>query len=659
MKRKVVSMLIVISLLFGMIPMGVLANDKQTDAAIAYFVDAGDQNPLTVNAGDKLGVYNSVTDQDYGPDPITGKLWGVNGAQTEATALSEYVDGMDKKQSFRCGRTDRNVIYKFELPAGIYEIEIGIPHYPNYGSPRVVDITVTNGDSTKRIATGINTLNIPQNEVEVVNAEFMAPGTEVTLEFSKNQNGNWDPIVSYIIIRKGDVEAALSDFRDFISKAKRYSSADYTTESYQALQNAVQAAEAAVNGSYNTAMSVYAERAKLEEAIANLRGINDYLVSFANGGGGGSLPEESYQESGTTFKLPESNLTKENHTFAGWNDGTTTYPAGADYLMPDSAVVFTAQWAADRYTISFTDGGGTGDLPADMVGELGETITLPECSLRRDGYVFAGWLHGPKLYAAGDTYVMPPSDVTFKAQWTATDTYRIVFRAGGGAGALPDEMTGEAGSAMTLPGCALTRTGCIFSGWNDGTAIYQPGTVYTMPAETVTLTAEWMVTPQQSYFVRFDSSGGTSVMQQVIRAGGRVIRPDDPARTGYMFTGWKSGSEYYDFTKAVTRDITLTAEWKKVSVPRSAISKITSKKRGQVVVRMKKVTGAKGYHIVYSSDKRIKKSKRQVTVSTIKSTIKKLKKHRTYYFKVRAYKMDSTDKKVYGRYSKVRKIRVK
>ncbi len=76
MRRKVVSMLIVISLLFGMIPMGVLANDKQTDAAIAYFVDAGDQNPLTVNAGDKLGVYNSVTDQDYGPDPITGKLWG-------------------------------------------------------------------------------------------------------------------------------------------------------------------------------------------------------------------------------------------------------------------------------------------------------------------------------------------------------------------------------------------------------------------------------------------------------------------------------------------------------------------------------------------------------------------------------------------------------
>ena len=183
---------------------------------------------------------------------------------------------------------------------------------------------------------------------------------------------------------------------------------------------------------------------------------------------------------------------------------------------------------------------------------------------------------------------MPPSDVTFKAQWTATDTYRIVFRAGGGTGALPDEMTGEAGSAMTLPGCALSRTGCIFSGWNDGTAIYQPGTVYTMPAETVTLTAEWMVTPQQSYFVRFDSSGGTSVMQQVIRAGGRVIRPDDPARTGYMFTGWKSGSEYYDFTKAVARDITLTAEWKKVSVPRSVISKITSKKRGQVVVRMKK-----------------------------------------------------------------------
>ena len=43
------------------------------DPAIAYFVDAGDQDPSTVNEGETLGIYNSVTDQIFGEDPVTGK----------------------------------------------------------------------------------------------------------------------------------------------------------------------------------------------------------------------------------------------------------------------------------------------------------------------------------------------------------------------------------------------------------------------------------------------------------------------------------------------------------------------------------------------------------------------------------------------------------
>ena len=39
-------------------------------------------------------------------------------------------------------------------------------------------------------------------------------------------------------------------------------------------------------------------------------------------------------------------------------------------------------------------------------------------------------------------------------------------------------------------------------------------------------------------------------------------------------------------------------------------------------------------------------------------TISKLKKGKTYYVRIRAYKVDSTGKKVYGKYTSVKKVKV-
>lgn len=44
---------------------------------VAYFVDCGDYNVHTVSEGDVLGKYQSVTEQVYGADAVTGKSWGI------------------------------------------------------------------------------------------------------------------------------------------------------------------------------------------------------------------------------------------------------------------------------------------------------------------------------------------------------------------------------------------------------------------------------------------------------------------------------------------------------------------------------------------------------------------------------------------------------
>ncbi len=87
------------------------------------------------------------------------------------------------------------------------------------------------------------------------------------------------------------------------------------------------------------------------------------------------------------------------------------------------------------------------------------------------------------------------------------------------------------------------------------------------------------------------------------------------------------------------------------------LKKAVNKKGRKLSLSWNKVKEAKGYRLQYAGNKKFKKKKSRLTKKT-KYTIKKLKKKKTYYIRVRAYKVNSS-KKVYGRWSKVKKIKVK
>ena len=69
-----------------------------------------------------------------------------------------------------------------------------------------------------------------------------------------------------------------------------------------------------------------------------------YAVTFTANGGMGDAPVMDNQLEGAVFNLPANTFTYAGHKFAGWNDGTNTYAAGAAYTMPAAEVAFTAQW---------------------------------------------------------------------------------------------------------------------------------------------------------------------------------------------------------------------------------------------------------------------------------------------------------------------------
>ena len=64
--------------------------------------------------------------------------------------------------------------------------------------------------------------------------------------------------------------------------------------------------------------------------------------------------------------------------------------------------------------------------------------------------------------------------------------------------------------------------------------------------------------------VIFDSSGGSSISSQLLMSGDLLIRPSDPTKNGYWFTGWYADSGFktlFDFDTAVTADTTIYARW--------------------------------------------------------------------------------------------------
>lgn len=84
--------------------------------------------------------------------------------------------------------------------------------------------------------------------------------------------------------------------------------------------------------------------------------------------------------------------------------------------------------------------------------------------------------------------------------------------------------------------------------------------------------------------VSFNAGEGSKVDFQTTAANGSVAKPADPTREGYTFAGWytdEACTEAYDFSVAVTADMTLYAKWVKNEASSSGSSSGTDNAGGK------------------------------------------------------------------------------
>lgn len=195
---------------------------------------------------------------------------------------------------------------------------------------------------------------------------------------------------------------------------------------------------------------------------------------------------------------------------------------------------------------------------------------------------------------------------------------------------------------------------------------YVPGGAALAPSQDANQTSQEPVVEELYYVVNFHANNGTGLSRKTMTllSGDTLGILPKVKREHYAFLGWytsQEGGKQITSNTVLEEATTLYAQWEQVAKPEKVTALVLqSSKAGQMKVTYKKVSSAKGYEIVYATDKKFSSGKTVKTAAvTTAKTLKNLKKGKTYYVKVRAYHVDSAGNKVFGAYSAGKKIKIK
>lgn len=168
-----------------------------------------------------------------------------------------------------------------------------------------------------------------------------------------------------------------------------------------------------------------------------------------------------------------------------------------------------------------------------------------------------------------------------------------------------------------------------------------------------TLTFSWTSQTYAEYYniYKYDSKKGKYV--KVGTTAGNV--------NTFKVRGLPEGSYFrFKITAVVGGNEGARSEpYKVVTNPRKVQTKLAkSTKKRKITFKWKKTTGT-GYQYQWSTSKNFKKNYLTKTTKKTNVTISTSKSRKTYYVRVRAYKTHSNGKKYYGKWSTVKKVKVK
>lgn len=174
---------------FGGVSNVAMGTPNVPEGKLLYFADVGTSSLYSPAADEQFGRFNSILDQPYGEDAVSGKKWGYIGTDVPA-----YYQTEDRWSSVR--EYGEGLEYKFDLPAGAYNVTVAMKD-PWNNKSRFTDILI-NGE-TRDIGlvpgTGIS---------RTYKTTMSAEGTLSVKAVKGSGNSNQSPMISFILVSEFD-----------------------------------------------------------------------------------------------------------------------------------------------------------------------------------------------------------------------------------------------------------------------------------------------------------------------------------------------------------------------------------------------------------------------------------------------------------------------
>ena len=239
--------------------------------------------------------------------------------------------------------------------------------------------------------------------------------------------------------------------------------------------------------------------------------------------------------------------------FVGWytDESLSTPVTGNAIDWSDASSLHNwnlyAKW---KYTVSYATNGGSVIEPQIYYNT--QNVTQPTAPTR-DGFTFAGW-YKDQYFNNAYTFGSPSStgSITLYARWS----YKVTYVSNG---ATIEEQTYYPNENV-YPPTSPTRDGFTLDDWYTNTA-FETRYAFGSPSSIgdVTLYAKW------TYWVKFNTNGGTSISQKTLTEGQPVTAPTTTTtKTGYELKGWfdQTLTTEYEFGSAsTTGNLNLYAKW--------------------------------------------------------------------------------------------------
>ncbi len=373
------------------------------------------------------------------------------------------------------------------------------------------------------------------------------------------------------------------------------------------------------------------------------------LIYDGNGATSGTMKDETHNIDSLQFTLTANAYQKEGYTFDGWNtkaDGSGTAYKDKEKVASltsedKSTVTLYAVWKEKsttepdegdkEYKINYVLNGGVNNKDNPDTYSVKADVKLKDPT--REGYRFTGWYTDQALtkrifMIRGDS----KGDATLYAGWEEEETCTHEW---------------SSWSVTTLATCTKT-----------GTKVRQCYACMKTETATVPVDSKKHVNTEVRGKVAATTTSTGYTGDTYCKDCGALIKKG--TTTAQLKSTQNTTKPTTSQTTSQTASKKPDATTEQTAAAPKAVSgiKLVNKKGKTVRITWKKLSGVSGYEIQYALNGKFTKGKKTLNVTSASKTVKKLKKKSTYYVRVRAYTMDGS-KKVYGKYSAVKKIKIK